>query len=677
VPLDEYRRKRDRGRTPEPIPAEDPTPAEPHGDVFVIQQHHARSLHWDLRLERDGVLASWAVPKGLPEDPGTIRLAVRTEDHPMEYADFAGDIPAGEYGAGRMTIWDRGRYDTVKWTDTEVQVVLHGSRAIGRYVLLRRGRTPKEWLLRRGDPARDPDRRPLPRELSPMLATPGPLPEPDEGWCYEVRFGGTRVLVRVDGGRVELLDTQSMPLPDRHPELAGLGATLGSTAVLLDGEIGGTPPGLWISDLLHLDGRDCLELPYSERRALAESLPLTGPHWRLAPSYPGGGAAVLAAAAEQGLPAVLAKRANSPYRPGTSDGDWIEINTGAAPPPTSASAEEPDQPPDGAGTAPSSTAPATASATAPATRARTGGSRTVSSVDIDGRRVRLANPDKVIYPLTGFRKRDVLAHYLEVAGAMLPHLAGRAVTLRRWPDGVDAPSFFEKNVSRHVPSWVRTVRLPTPGSAAGSESIDYPLIDDAAGLAWVANLAALELHVPQWTVDPDGEPRAPDLLVFDLDPGEGATIVDCARVAERVAGVLAEDGLAAYPRTSGGKGMQLYSPVRVTRSDQTNEYAKAVAERLAAADPARVTAVMAKQRRRGRVFIDWSQNNPAKTTVASYSLRGRQRPTVATPLTWDEVGGCRRPEDLVFTAADLPDRLARHGDLMAPLLAGGHPLPVR
>ena len=664
VPLDEYRRKRDRGRTPEPIPAEDPTPAGPRGDVFVIQQHHARSLHWDLRLERDGVLASWAVPKGLPEDPGTVRLAVRTEDHPMEYADFAGDIPAGEYGAGRMTIWDRGRYDTVKWTETEVQFVLHGSRASGRYVLLRRGRTPKEWLLRRGDPARDPDRRPLPRELSPMLATPGQLPEPDEGWCYEVRFGGTRVLARVDGGRVELLDDQSVPLPERHPELAGLGATLGSTAVLLDGEIGGTPPGLWISDLLHLDGRDCLELPYTERRALAESLPLTGPHWRLAPSYPGGGAAVLAAAAEQGLPAVLAKRADSPYRPGERGGDWIEINTGASPPAAAAPSEATEQP---------AAAPGATGVTPSPTRA---GSRTVASIEIAGRRVRLANPDKVIYPLTGFRKRDVLAHYLAVAEAMLPHLAGRAVTLRRWPDGVEALSFFEKNVSRHVPSWVRTVRLPTPGSAAGSEFIDYPLIDDAAGLAWVANLAALELHVPQWTVGPDATQNAPDLLVFDLDPGEGATIVDCARVAERVAGVLAEDGLAAYPRTSGGKGMQLYSPVRVSRAEQTNEYAKAVAERLAAADPARVTAVMAKQRRRGRVFIDWSQNNPAKTTVASYSLRGRQRPTVATPLTWDEVGACRRPEDLVFTATDLPDRLARHGDLMAPLLAGGQPLPA-
>ena len=647
MPLDEYRRKRDSRRTPEPIPKTDPQPVgDGRGSAFVIQQHHARRLHWDLRLERDGVLASWAVPKGLPPDPDTIRLAVRTEDHPMEYLDFSGEIPSGEYGAGQMTIWDRGHYDTLKWNDSEVQVVLHGERARGRYILLHRGREPKDWLLRRGDPPTDPDWRPLPRELSPMLATPGELPEPDDGWCFEVRFGGARVLARVEGGRLELIEPDGNPMPERHPELAGLGGALGATSVLLDGEIGGTPPGLWINDLLYLDGRECLPLPYHERRALAESLPLTGPHWRLVPCYAGGGAAVLAAATEQGLPAIVAKRADSPYQPGERGEDWIEIRTAAAVDPR----PRPDRP--------SSTS--------------TGA---VSSVEVAGRRVRLSNPEKVLYPLAKFRKRDVLDYYLAVADVMLPHLAGRPVTLRRWPDGVDGSSFFEKNVSRHAPQWVRTVRLPSPGSSAGSEAIDYPLLDDAAGLAWVANLAALELHVPQWKVGPRGGRHEPDLLVFDLDPGEGTSIVECARVAERVAAVLAEDGLPAYPRTSGGKGMQLYTPVRVSRAERTREYARAVAERLAAEDPGKVIAVMARQRRRGKVFIDWSQNNPAKTTVASYSLRGRHRPTVATPLTWEEVRACRRPDDLVFTAAELPKRLASHGDLLEPLLHAGHRLP--
>jgi bifunctional non-homologous end joining protein LigD len=685
VPLDEYRRKRDSRRTPEPLPERDPAPGDADGDarrVFVIQQHHARALHWDLRLERDGVLASWAVPKGMPADPGTVRLAVRTEDHPMEYADFSGHIPAGEYGGGRMTIWDRGHYETVKWTDSEVQVVLHGERVDGRYVLLHRGRAPKDWLLRRGDPPTDPDWRPLPHDLRPMLAGPGPLPAPDADWCIEVRFGGRRVLVRVDGGRVELVDAEGAPLDRPHPELAGLGAALGSTPVLLDGEIGGRPPGLWITDLLYLDGRETGGLPYRERRALAESLPLNGPHWHLAPSYPGGGEAVLAAAREQGLPAVVAKRADSTYRAGPSD-DWVEVTTGAPPPeddtaPARRAGGSPERPapPPAENAADSGGSAETAAASGGRASARSGAG-SPESVPVAGRRVRLVNPDKVLYPETGFTKRDVLAHYRAVAPVMLPHLAGRPVTLRRWPDGVAAQAFFEKNVSRHAPAWLRTVRLPTPGSSAGSDAIDYPLLDDEAGLAWVANLAALELHVPQWTVDPPDARHDPDLLVFDLDPGEGTTVVECARVAQRVAEVLSEDGLAAYPRTSGGKGMQLYAPVRVDGPEHTNSYARSVAERLAADDPKRVIAVMARQRRRGKVFIDWSQNNPAKTTVASYSLRGRPLPTVATPVTWDEVRACRRVEDLVFVAADLPRRLAAHGDLMEPLLGPGHPLPRR
>ncbi|MCF7548881.1 non-homologous end-joining DNA ligase [Pseudonocardia sp. WMMC193] len=278
----------------------------------------------------------------------------------------------------------------------------------------------------------------------------------------------------------------------------------------------------------------------------------------------------------------------------------------------------------------------------------------------------MTNPRKVLYPLTGTTKADVLAHYRAVAPVMLPHLADRPVTMVRWPDGVEKPSFFEKDVSRHAPPWIRTERVGTPGGR--SESADFPLIESEEGLAWAANLAALELHVPQWKVGPRGGRQAPDLVVFDLDPGEGTTVVECCRVAESIFDVLAEDSLVAYPRTSGGKGLQLYLPVTVTRAEQTIEFAKALAERLAEESPRTVTSVMAKQRRRGKVFVDWSQNNTAKTTIASYSLRGRARPTVATPVTWEEVRACRRASDLVFTADALPARLDEHGDLLEPLL---------
>ncbi len=632
MPLDEYRRKRDAARTPEPVPEADPVETGA-GTRFVVQEHHARSLHWDVRLERDGVLVSWAVPKGLPPDPHTVRMAVQTEDHPIEYLTFSGDIPAGEYGAGRMTIWDTGTYETEKWRPREVIVTLHGERARGRYVLIRadresdRGSGRDAWILRRSDPA--PERDPLPHDALPMIATPGDLPEDGDDWTLQVLFGGRRVIVRVDGGRAQFTDADGAEVAT--PGLRGFGASMGATQLLLDAElVGGTE--LWIGDLLHVDGRDVLELPFAERRELLEELDLAGPHWRLAPVFPGAGAEVLAAVREQGLAGVVAKRDRSPYRPGRDGADWIEV-------------------------------PARARAAAPAAAAPSSGLG----------RAKLTNPRKVLYPLTGTTKSEVLAHYLAVADVMLPHLRDRPVTMVRWPDGVDKQSFFEKDVSRHAPSWIRTARVGTPGGR--SEKADFPIIENAEGLAWAANLAALELHVPQWRVGPADEQYLPDLVVFDLDPGEGTTIVDCARVAERIADRFADTELTVCARTSGGKGMQLYLPVTVTSADQTSVFAKALAEDLAKETPGRVTAVMAKARRRGKVFVDWSQNNPYKTTIASYSLRGRGRPTVATPITWDEVRACRRPEQLVFTAADLPARLAEHGDLMATLLDPGPPLP--
>lgn len=642
MPLEEYRRKRDPRRTPEPVPPDDPSTDAPDpgpgaGDRFVIQEHHARRLHWDVRFERDGVLVSFAVPKGLPTEPGTVRLAVHTEDHPLEYLHFSGEIPAGEYGGGTMTIWDTGTYETDKWTDREVAVVFHGGRTRGRYVFIRTDRDKRDgWLLRRSDPPA-PDHEPLPHDVAPMLPTPGPLPR-DDGWWWQVCFGGRRVIVRVEGGRAQVIDADGADLTPDLPRLRGLGPDLGATQVLLDGELSAASD-LWIGDLLYLDGRDCTDLPYTERRALLDGLPLVGPHWRVAPVYPDAGQAVLAAATEQGLPAVVAKRACSPYVPGRRSKDWVLVETGpvhrtdTATPPRTA----PDPP-------------------------RVG-------------RARLTNPKKVLYPLTGTTKSDVLGHYLAVAEVMLPHLRDRPVTMVRWPDGVERDSFFEKDVSRHAPEWIRTARVGTPGGR--SENADFPLIDDVEGLAWAANLAALELHVPQWRVGPRGGRHTPDLVVFDLDPGEGTTVVDCARVAQRVADRLADDGLVSYPRTSGGKGMQLYLPVAVSQPERTSEFARALAEDLARDDPSRVTAVMAKVRRRGRVFVDWSQNNPAKTTIASYSLRGRARPTVATPVTWDEVRACRRPEDLVFVAADLPDRIAAHGDLLGPLFTEPQRLPRR
>jgi bifunctional non-homologous end joining protein LigD len=289
------------------------------------------------------------------------------------------------------------------------------------------------------------------------------------------------------------------------------------------------------------------------------------------------------------------------------------------------------------------------------------------SVEVEGRRLVLSNLDKVLYPEAGFTKGQVLDYYTRIAPVLLPHLAGRPLTRKRYPEGVDAPSFFEKNAPRGLPEWVRTVRLPAPGSTKNREEIDYVVVDELATLVYVANLASLELHVPQWQVGPSGAVKKPDLLVIDLDPGPPATIVECCRVAELI---REESDREWYAKTSGSKGLQLYSAVGSTNksAESTSDEVKALAELLEKRHPDLILSRMARNLRPGKVLIDWSQNNPAKTTIAVYSLRARPRPTVSAPVSWDEVSGCTSPDQLVFEADDVMTRVTEHGDLFAPLL---------
>lgn len=294
-------------------------------------------------------------------------------------------------------------------------------------------------------------------------------------------------------------------------------------------------------------------------------------------------------------------------------------------------------------------------------------------VGVEGRQLTLSNLDKVLYPEVGFTKGEVLDYYTRVASALLPHVAGRPVTLKRYPNGVDEQFFFEKNRPTHTPPWVRTARLPSPGSSMGRETIDYVIVDDLPTLVWCANLAALELHVPMWRVRDEAEDA--DLMVFDLDPGKPATIVECCRVACLLRDELGSDGLRAWAKTSGQSGMQLYVPLRETASDRTSSYAKSMAQRLERVHPDLVVSRMTKALRRGKVFIDWSQNNAAKTTVAAYSLRAQPEPTVSTPLRWDEVESCRTADRMRFTADEVRARVERYGDLFAPLLEHRQNLP--
>jgi bifunctional non-homologous end joining protein LigD len=262
-------------------------------------------------------------------------------------------------------------------------------------------------------------------------------------------------------------------------------------------------------------------------------------------------------------------------------------------------------------------------------------------VDVEGRTLRLTNLGKVLYPRTGTTKGEVLDYYARVSGVLLPLLRDRAVTRVRWPHGVEKEKFFEKNVPGGTPSWVRTASVPTTGSRGPSRNGDelvFPVCDDLATLTWLVQLAALELHVHQWTVTKRGRPRGADRLVIDLDPGEPAGLHECCQVALLVRDKLADRDLDTMPVTSGSKGLHLYAalPRRLDPDDST-ALAKEVADELAKEHGSAVTATMTKARRSGKVFLDWSQNAGSKTTVSPYSLRGRDLPTVATPVSWDEV----------------------------------------
>lgn len=352
--LSTYRAKRDPARTPEPVPPPGPVVLGAD-DTFVVQEHHASALHWDFRLERGGVLVSWAVPKGLPLDPSVNRLAVQTEDHPLSYAGFEGDITPGEYGGGGVAIWDHGTYETLEWSEGKVKVVLHGSRVEGRYVLFRTG--GQNWMMHRMSPLPD-GYAPLPARVAPMTATVADaLPDDDERWAYEMVWDGLRAVVHVEGGRPTAWSRDDVDITRTYPELRAMAESMGATQAVLDGELvaldpsgrpsvellqqrshasgaarvrrlaASVPVTYLVVDVLHLDGRSTMSAPYRERRALLDGLGLSGPTWRTAPTWFGGGPAVLATAREQRLPGVVAKQVESAYRPGTRSPCWLEVRS--------------------------------------------------------------------------------------------------------------------------------------------------------------------------------------------------------------------------------------------------------------------------------------------------------------------------------------------------------------
>ncbi len=773
--LDEYRRKRDPRRSPEPAAEPGGHPGA-GGERFVVQEHHATRLHWDLRLERDGVAASWAIPNAIPDDPGENRLAVRTEDHPLEYLEFEGDIPKGEYGAGTMRIWDRGTYETHKFDDDKVEVTFHGERLSGRYGLFPLKKVKgepagKDWMIHRMDPPADPDRQPMPERIAPMLATAAKgLPPDDARWAYEIKWDGVRAIVHSEPGRLRLESRNHNDITASYPELKALNRALSSHRAILDGEIVAfdedgkpsfgllqgrmhvsseaaarrrakdCPVALLLFDLLWLDGHPLLELPYEERRARLRELALDGPNWKTPDHVVGDGAAVLEAACSTGLEGVVAKRLDSPYVPGRRSTRWLKVKnvrredvvvggwlpgegrrrerigallvgvaqdgrlryagrvgTGftdaelsrlaATLEPRADSPFQGDpQPPRGAiWVQPTRVAEVeftewTADGMlrhpsykglreeAPGAVFLDAGTpvRDGVQVRVGGRTLKVTNLDKVLYPQAGLTKRDVIDYYVAIAPAILPHLHARPLTRVRFPNGIDDKSFFEKQCPAHRPAWVATAAVHL-----SRKTVDFCVCEDLATLVWLANLAALELHTSMHRAEAQG---CPTTMVFDLDPGPPATIVECCRVGLWLQGMFENLGLQAFAKTSGSKGMQVYVPLNAPGAtyEQTKGFARAVAELLESSEPGLVVARMSKSARTGKVFIDYSQNDEHKTTVCVYSLRARERATASTPVTWEEVRACLEggdPGRLAFEPGDVVRRYAEHGDLYAPVLS--------
>jgi bifunctional non-homologous end joining protein LigD len=347
--LERYRDKRDFKATPEPAggPERDGTEAR-----FVVQEHHARRLHWDLRLEHDGVLLSWAVPRGIPPDPKRNNLAVHTEDHPLEYLEFESEIPKGEYGAGTMRIWDRGWYEAHKLEGDEVIVTLHGDKVHGRYALFQTD--GDNWMIHRMDPPEDPTREPMPDHIAPMLATLADLPHDEPRYAFEIKWDGVRAIAYVDGGRARFEGRRGNDITSRYPELRGLGPALGATPAVLDGEIvafdgerpsferlqrrmhvsndravrrlmGEVPVVYVLFDLLWFDGHSTISLPYRERRKLLDELGLQGASWQTPAAHEGDGSGLLEASRGLDLEGVVAKRLDSVYEAGRRSRAWLKV----------------------------------------------------------------------------------------------------------------------------------------------------------------------------------------------------------------------------------------------------------------------------------------------------------------------------------------------------------------
>jgi len=657
-PLDEYRRKRDFAVTPEPDPQ---TPRPRRSVTFVVHRHEARNLHYDLRLEHEGVLCSWAVPRGFSYDPAEKRLAVRTEDHPLEYEHFSGRIPKGQYGAGTMTIWDRGTWSIVKARDLgeaiangEVKLQLAGRRLRGEWHLVRTQQSKNSWLLFKSrdvysGPSRDSAlgvdldaaiEAPLPDDVAPMQAAREHAVFHDANWVFEMEFAGLRCLADKNRESVSLRATVDVP-PNVRTGLAALRcerATLDGVLVALDAagkpskaalqQALAAPTGAAIAfyafDLLAWEGFDLRPLPLFDRKAALRTLVPAHEGLLYVDHIAANGPALLRAIVDAGLPAAIGKRGAAPYVSGASD-EWRRI-------------------------------PADRGATTTATNARetTAARRPASTT-----RVKPTNLGKVYWPAEGYTKGDLLAYYQAIADVLVPHLRDRPVHLNRFPDGIDGKSFYQREAKEGTPAFLRTIAIDSDEGR-----VPHHVIDDAEALLYAVNLGSIDLH--PW-LSRAGSLDSPDWAVLDLDPKQ-APFAHVVRIARAAGKLLRGVGLRPLLKTSGKFGMHVFVPLLPGYTyDHSKMFCEVVA-RILVRDLADIATIeRLPDRRDGKVYLDFLQNRRSQTIVPPYSVRPIRGASVSAPLSWDEL----ERNDLsprLFDITNMPARVQQLGDLFRPAL---------
>jgi bifunctional non-homologous end joining protein LigD len=761
--LTEYKRKRDPKKTSEPFGAKRPRKAkEP---IFVVQRHDARRLHYDFRLERDGALASWAVPKGVPLEPGQQNLAVHVEDHPLEYATFEGEIPKGQYGAGSVEIWDSGTYELVEEKKNGgLTVRLHGKRLDGTWALIpaKLSGDEKNWLIIRKKEETGSAPRPVStRTYVPMLATLAEDIPRGAGWLFEVKWDGYRAIAKVSGGEATLTSRNGNDLTARFPNVAKeVAKAVKTPAAVLDGEVcaldeagrssfsamqqgkAGTPLVYYVYDLLEMEGEPLVDLPLVERRKRLEKLlDKRNRCVRLSEAFDDG-AALLEAAEQQGLEGILAKRLDSRYIQGKRTRDWLKIKTHgeqefviagftkgtgrrassfgslvlgyyrgdelvyAGNVGTGFNSKEIDKLVDKLRPLKRPTSPFPEVPKMPKVRksdviwvepelvcevefaewTHDGRLRSptykglredksaeevrreepiTDTVKKGTRELKLSNLDKVFFPVEGITKGDLLEYYRAVAPVLVPHLKDRPFTMVRWPDGIEAGRFFQKDAPSHMPEWIPTFRtlVSTRESPRKKKWVNFPVVNDELALLWMVNMGCIDMNAWYSRID---KPDRPDFVLFDLDPSPDVGFKETVQVALLVKQALDAFGLVGFPKTSSGEGMHVLVPVERRHTyDDTRQFAEIVAGAIARTNRGLATTEWTKSKRRG-VLIDSNQNGEGKTIASAYSVRPRPGAPVSTPLRWEEVN--EKLDPLSFTMGKVLERVRKHGDLFEGVL---------